>query len=413
MPEMEILVSTALLSVGNPEQIAIAPSGGRTDTRDVKEVINILFMIDELVEMGGAERAFMRLIRDLPSRFRATAITFRANLSPHLRATFPCPLEVIPLGRTYDMNALRVGRRLRNYIRQHNINMVHTFFETSDLWGGLIVKSVPGVIHISSRRDMGILRSTKHRIAYRYLGCMAKRIVTVSDRVRTWCIEADRLPANRVTTVYNGVDDLLPTTLSRATARQKLGLADNTHTLVVTTVGHVRKVKGFDLLIRAAAQVVLSFPDIIFLFVGDVHEPDHLVELEQLVTSLSLQDHIRFCGPTEEVASILIASDVFVLPSRSEGMSNALIEAMMCALPCVATDVGGNREAIANDVNGYLIASESVDAVAHALSVLLRDPELRRRMGTEGRRIFLNRFNQASMINGMVEVYERALGERQ
>jgi len=377
---------------------------------NVAHSVNILFLIDELSEMGGAERAFMRLIRDLPARYRARAITFNPEISTHLPFSFPCPLDVIPLERTYDWNALRASQMLRRYISQNSIDIVHTFFETSDLWGGFVAKSVPGIVHISSRRDMGILRSPKHRIAYRYLGRRADRVVTVSDSVRKWCIQADNLSEDKVITVYNGVDDVFPAAAPRAATRGMLGL--NTDTTIVTTVGHIRRVKGFDLLVKVAAQLRDRFPNIVFLFAGDVHESAYLIELKQLINALSLNTTVQLLGERDDISSLLSASDVFVLPSRSEGFSNALIEAMMCGLPCVATDVGGNCEAISDGVNGYLVKRDSEECLVDTLNLVLCNPALRTRMGAESRRIFLERFTQAAMIQNMATVYEGALGER-
>lgn len=375
------------------------------------EATHILYMVDELVEMGGAERALMRMIRLLPrEKFWPTAITFRADESQPLIINFPCPLTIIPLGRTYNWNAFQVARKIRNYIQQQNVRIVHTFFETSDLWGGLVAKSTGRIALISSRRDMGILRTLKHRFGYRLLNGMFDRVMTVSEQVRQYCLEVDRLPPEKVVTVYNGIEDCWSGSGDRSRVRTSLGLSDQD--LIVTTVGHIRKVKGVDILAEAAARLKDRFPNARCLVVGDVHDPEHLHELQKLVARNQLDQQFRFIGPREDIPALLDASDVFVLPSRSEGFSNALVEAMLCRLPCVATDVGGNAEALQDGVNGYLVPKESVERMAEALALLLEDSELRNRMGDASRRIALEVFTVERMMNGLIEVYEAALRDR-
>lgn len=373
--------------------------------------VHVLFIVDELIEMGGAERALMRIIQLLPrDRFRPTAITFRADLDQPLVAGFPCPLTVVPLGRTVGWNALRAARRIRRYIREQDVRIVNTFFETSDLWGGLVVKSTGRVVLISSRRDMGILRNAKHRHAYRLLRGIFDRIITVSEGVRQYCLEVDRLAPERVVTVYNGIEDRLPEKTDRSAVRASLGLRDSD--LVITTVGHVRKVKGVDIFARTALHLERRFPDARFVVVGDVHEPGHMAELHGMIARGEAGAQMRFVGPREDIPSILAASDVFVLPSRSEGFSNALIEAMLCGLPCVATDVGGNAEALQDGESGLVVPSESVECMSEALARLLQDAELRRRMGQAGRRRALQAFSLEGMMNGLMNVYDAALRGR-
>src|SRR5882672_10261913 len=156
------------------------------------EPIHILFLIDTLCESGGAERMLLNMIRLLPkSRFRCSVATFRIDTRVPIFADLPCPLEVLPLRKTYDWSAVKVAWRLRNFIRAEKVSIVHTFFETSDLWGGLIAKSAGNPILVSSRRDMGILRSTKHKLAYKPMGRLFDLVLTVSEQVRHFCIQED------------------------------------------------------------------------------------------------------------------------------------------------------------------------------------------------------------------------------
>jgi glycosyltransferase involved in cell wall biosynthesis len=162
-----------------------------------------------------------------------------------------------------------------------------------------------------------------------------------------------------------------------------------------------------DILIRAAKKVCQEFPRAVFVIVGGVLEPQHLEELQNLMESLGLTNNIRFVGPSEDVLSLLKISDVYCLASRSEGFSNALLEAMACGLPCVATRVGGNPEAVADNQSGFLVESEDPDTLADRIKTLLANPALARQMGDEGRRIVEEKFTVPAMISRLVRVYDQ------
>src|SRR5712664_1138017 len=168
---------------------------------------HVLFVIDQLCESGGAERAILQTIRLLPpTRFRSSLITFRIDENLEIFRDLPCPHFVYPLHRTYDWNALQVARKVRKFIREERVDIVHTFHETADLWGGLVSQMKDGPALVSSRRDMGILRAPKHRLGYWLMRSRFDLVLTVSEQVRRYCIENDGLPEAAVATLYNGVE---------------------------------------------------------------------------------------------------------------------------------------------------------------------------------------------------------------
>src|SRR5262249_32595385 len=147
-----------------------------------------------------------------------------------------------------------------------------------------------------------------------------------------------------------------------ARLREKLSIAPGDR--VISTVGHVRRIKGFDVLIRAAIAVHQKDPQALFLIAGENHEPKHYAELEALLAETGNKARVRLVGNVDDVPAFLGLSDIFCLPSRSEGLSNALLEAMACGLPSVATRVGGNPELIEDGRNGYLVESEDSGRMA-------------------------------------------------
>lgn len=388
---------------------ARSPAASERDDRNA----HVLFLIDELRGKGGTESALLNTVRWLPRRFRTTVVTFRCDSSLPLLAEFPIPVITFPLRRTYDWTAFQAAVELARFIKTEGVDIVHTFFPSSDLWGGMIAKFSRTPALISSRRDMGIVRRPMHRIAYRVLRGMFDCVLANSEAVRKYSIEQDRLDPTRVKTIYNGLD--MASFCSGGRSRRGLarfGLESASH--VVTTLGNVRRVKGFDIFIEAAALVCRRFPAAVFVIAGanDPREPDLRRELEDLGLLLGIAGNIRFLGGVSDVSSLLTHSDVFCLLSRSEGFSNALIEAMACGTPCIATRVGGNSEAIAEGQSGFLIEKENPVSAAEKILELLENSCLARAVGDRARSRVMRHFSSASYVSELVSVYDRLLASR-
>ena len=172
------------------------------------------------------------------------------------------------------------------------------------------------------------------------------------------------------------------------------------------------ELKGHDVFIRAAASVVARFPDTTFSIAGEVLEPDYFEELQTLVTKLQLSDHFYFAGGVANLKQHLSVADVFVLPSRSEGFSNAIIEAMAASLPIVATNVGGNAEAVKNGVSGFIVPPEDPEALAAAISRLLADMPLATAMGIAGKMIVSANFTTEAMMKRITSTYKKLLSAK-
>jgi glycosyltransferase involved in cell wall biosynthesis len=181
---------------------------------------------------------------------------------------------------------------------------------------------------------------------------------------------------------------------------------------LIMTVANLRYVKGIDVLLRAISMVRREFPAVVFAFVGESLDAGYARELFALTAELGITQNTRFLGPRTDVFSLLKMADVFCLPSRTEGLSNALLEAMACGLPCVATDVGGNAEVLADRQSGFLVPSERPEVLAERLLALLRDQNLRRRMGNCGRQIVQERFTVQHMVDRLGMLYDDLLHRR-
>ena len=376
--------------------------------------VRITYIIDQLCNIrSGGELALLRIIRHLPrDRFQPSVVTFKVKpSSAQIVQDLGCPLHVFPIQRTYDWVGFTTALKLRSLLAVKGPSIVHTFFETSNIWGGLITKLSFGPMLVSSRRDMGILRSTKHHLAYKLINVLSDRVLTVSNEVRRLCIEQEGIRESKLSTVYNGVDlSCVDSAEDRFALKEKLGIHRASH--VITTVANIRRVKGLDVFIKAAAIVHSRFKSAVFLIAGWPNEPQYFDELRQLVIALGLQNHVYFLGEVEDVFPILKHSDVFCLLSRTEGFSNALLEAMACRLPCVATRVGGNAEVIDDGSNGYLVPDEDPKAAAERVTMLLESRERAREIGHSARRTIEARFTVEIMIDQLTKLYTNLLAAR-
>lgn len=370
---------------------------------------HVLYLIDRLNATGGAEGALQKICRFLPAdRFRCSVATFLAGND--IQGHFPCPIDVYPLSRIYGWNALKYGMELSRFLRRERVDIMHTFFPASDIWGSVVATLSRCPILVSSRRDMGILKLKKHRLPYLFANHFADQIQAVSGGVREFCISEEGLDPNKVVTVPNGVDLERIDAAPCADRSQTLGL-DRTTPLIVTTA-NPRAVKGIDVLIRAIAIVRTEAPDAKFIVIGGAGDESYLRGLRDLAREFMVSDNIRFLGSRDDVFSILKMADLFCLPSRSEGLSNALLEAMSCRLPCVATDVGGNSEVVVDGRSGFLVPSERPDILAARILTLLGDRDVMKRMGEAGRQIVQEKFTVQHMADRLTLLYDQLLQQR-
>ena len=384
-------------------QIHCLSTGPKTPSAGHSELPHVLLVVDGFPKaLGGGERVVLRLAAKLPAYgYRVSILTFFFDPSSEFEIeTAPCPVYLLPLRNTYGLDAWRGTLALRRLIKTQEIAIVQTFFESSDLWAGVFARLLTPAKVIWSRRDMGILRGPKHARAYRALRRLPHAVFAVSEQVRQHAMEVDGIDPERIHTIHNGLE---LDASARDTAPLSKGAA------LITTVGNVRRVKGHDVLVRAAAEVVRQFPDTRFTVAGEILEQEYYKELQALVHELGLVGAFEFLGKRTNLSEHLAGADVFVLPSRSEGFSNALIEAMASGLAVIATNVGGNAEAVHDGSDGFIVPADDVQALSSAMLMLLKNPEMAARMGSAARRTVQRHFTADAMFQKTADVYKALL----
>jgi glycosyltransferase involved in cell wall biosynthesis len=289
---------------------------------------------------------------------------------------------------------------LRSYrhIRRVRPTILHTSLFHANVPGRILGRLADVPIIICSERTMAMESEWRYRVNRWTIG-LVDRVIAVSANVRDFCISHIGLPAEKLVVIYNGVE--VPGECpSRPEARAELGLPPDG--LVAGVVSRLDPAKGVRVLIRALAQV----DGVTLTIVGDGPER---AALESVADKLGVAGRIHWIGHRRDVLRLLPAFDLFVQPSLHEGLPNTVLEAMAAGLPVVATAVGGTPEVVVDGVTGLLVPPHDPDALAKGIACLLRDLDLRRKMGRAGRERVKRRFAMKQMVRQTQTLYEHLL----
>jgi glycosyltransferase involved in cell wall biosynthesis len=317
------------------------------------------------------------------------------------------PVEVLGLGRLYGPHALAELVRLARRLRERRIDVLHTYLVSANIYGAVAAR-LARVAVITSRRDTGFSRNWRLRLVEeRLINPLVDRVVAVSPAVAEVTRRERGLPPGRLVTIENGVDveAWKPEGQPRAEARRELGLREDE--VAVGVIGHLSPVKGHADFLQAAARVSAEAPRTRFVLVGD---GPLRTALEALATTLGLRARVVFAGIRADMPRVLSALDVVAVPSHSEGMSNALLEAMAMALPVVATMVGGNPNVVRDGVTGRLVPPRDPSALARVLVELVADPAARQALGRAARRHVADHLSLSGMVRRYEELYRGLAG---
>jgi L-malate glycosyltransferase len=367
------------------------------DGRLMSRPCPILLMTRSL-GLGGSERQLTEIAKALDRGCFAPHVGcfiaegFRAE---ELRAA-GVPVLEIPIRSFLSPTLVPHTASLGRYIEQHDIQLVHTFDVPLNLYGVPAARlfRVPRVI--SSQRAHRALTPGLRRHLLRLTDRMVDAIVVNSEAVRRDLIESDRVPASTIRLCYNGIDAAQFPPAERVEAGA----------VVVGVVCALRPEKGIDTLLRAFARLDRGL-EASLLIIGS---GPMLPELEALAGTLELAGRCRFEPATKQVADRLRQIDVFVLPSLSEAFSNSLMEAMACRCCVLASQVGGNPELVTEGETGLLFRAGDFEDLAQALERVIRDPRLRLRLASAGRRKIEAEFTLAQAAATMGKIYASVLG---
>ncbi len=367
--------------------------------------LKILYLIDELITRGGTEKHLYELATGMAEKGHEVTI-FSLNDGPfgiECKKLYNINYECLNISKIYDLQGIKAIMRIYKYIIKHSIDIIQTFHTASDLIGPIAASLSANSVKIySSRRDLGYTKLPRHLFLQKIVNNFVDGILANSTAVKQAVITQERVCADKITVINNGIDvqPFMVDLKQREVKRLKLGITPAN--LVIGSVGNIRPVKGYDLLVEAAGIVCRENPNVLFYHVG---EGEMKEQLETRCKDLGIGQNFRFLGATKEVPSFLSVLDIYVQPSRSEGMSNAILEAMAARLPVLATDVGGNSDLIEHDVTGMLVPAENSELMAVQLQELVLSPQLRDRLAEQALKQVIKKFQISSMVANYAAYY--------
>jgi glycosyltransferase involved in cell wall biosynthesis len=348
--------------------------------------VRVCFMIDRL-SRAGTESQLLALIRELDRAQVKPSLVLLDGEDDLSRALEPADCPVVRLGvrKLLSVRAAKAARRLRAFWRGERPDVLQVYFQDAAYFGAPLAKAcgVPTVLRV--RNNLGYWLTRRHRVMGRMVRPFVDATLTNTEAGKQSLVARDGVSPERVVVLENGVD----------TARFKRFILPDTSKRVVRVgcVANLRPVKNIDGLMRAAKAALEKFP-LAFEVAGDGEQRE---ELEQLHARLGLGDRFVLRGSVSDVPGFLRGIDIAILPSHSEGMSNALLEYMAAGRAVIATDVGANAKLLDGGKCGLVVPPGDGGAIVSAFGELLANPLRAAGYGAAARRHVEAQYSREAM----------------
>lgn len=371
----------------------------------------VVHVINRLA-VGGLENGLVNLINRMPpDRYRHAIVCLTDSTDFRDRlADRNIPVVALRRGSGHDLGCyVRMWKVLRSF----NPAIVHTRNLPALEYGVIAAMAgIRGRIHGEHGRDVYDLDGSnrKYRLLRKLVNPFIHCFTTVSKDLQGWLIDSVGIQADRVIQIYNGVN--IERFSPRASGRVPIGPAGfmKAEHILIGTVGRMQPVKDQLTLVRAFVHLLMCEPqwrDVVRLVIvgdGPLRE-----ESKILLRDAKVESCAWLPGERADVPELMRSLDLFILPSRAEGISNTILEAMATGLPVIATRVGGNPELVEPGKTGMLIPPADPVALAAAISVYVRARHLLVQHGQAARVCVEERFSMDAMVNGYLAAYDRVL----
>jgi len=354
-----------------------------------------LFYAATTLDLGGAERMLYETVARVRAAGHGVAVTCLLGDGPVADWLRRDGVPVYPALMRWPGDPLALPR-LAALLRREKPDLLHTWLFHANLFGRVAAR-LAGVPHVVAGIRVYDDRAWHHRVDRLTLG-LVSAVTTNSATVRDRLVREQGYPAEKITIIVNGVAQRTTPPVWPADVPRLPG------TRLLVSVGRQHPQKGQDVLLRAVAELRREFPlQLVVCGRPDAATP----QLLALCRELRLDDCVTFTGLRPDARELAAQADVFVLPSRWEGMPNVLLEAQADGVACVATAVDGSREVIADGDSGLLVPPDDVPALAAAIGGLLRDDARRAALGAAARARAARDFSLDVMAEKTVALYQQ------
>ncbi|TGN41520.1 glycosyltransferase [Marinobacter confluentis] len=363
----------------------------------------VLFVIDQFLNpYAGTESQLFKLLGELPSfGFEPRLLVMKSSAYTDSNL-MPCPVDVLGHHRLSSPRTWwalwRYGRRLR----QQGFRLAHVFFNDASLVCPPVLR-VCGFQILISRRDMGYWYTPAIVLLLRLTRRWVSGVVVNSQAVGDVTAATEGHKRDLVYVIYNGYDNAKaavdePAPIPELKALSEMGP-------VAFLVANIRQIKRIEDALSAVAELGGRGHYLALAVIGDGSSET----LRQHAEQLGIGQRVLFMGSRSDVTRCLTYGTVGLSCSESEGYSNAVVEYMQAGLPVVASDVGGNREAVVNGKTGWRYPVGDVEALASRLESLLANPEKASLMGRAGKQLALERHGLENMIQAHARLYSKII----
>jgi len=360
--------------------------------------LRTLFVIDEL-DIGGTEQQILETVRRIDrDRFEPFVCCFRHGAKAREIESLGVPVLHEPKRLKADPGLVL---RLAAMMKRERFDIVQTYLWTANTWARLAARLAGIRWVVASERNVDIWEETYKRVVGRFLARSTDRIIANSEAVRQYLLKRGGLDADKVVTIYNGVNfDRFRTPCDPRVRRAELGIADDV--VLAGCLARVEPAKDHGTLLQAMALISNRLPKLHLALIGGGTEEDRL---RHMARDLGIGERVHFVGFRTDAAEWLQSVDISVLSSVKEGLSNTVLESMAAGKPVVATDVGGNAEVIVENETGFLVPARAPSELGAAIARVAGSPETIASFGRAGRRRVDALFTVESMVTHTERLY--------
>ncbi len=366
--------------------------------------VNILYFSSFGTLKGGGQRSLYYLIRDLNKKiFNPIVICPEDGEFISSLKEIGVDTCVIPFKRLRKFS-IKFILTIYNLYKEKNISIVHTDDPIQTFYAGIVayISKIPLIWHIRVSEDHN---NKINKVLDRALPYLCNRLILVSKALETrfhWLKSSKKL-----TIIHNAINlkefDKSPPIL----LKDELGLTKNI--ILIACVGRIEEMKGQKHLAKAISKIADYLENVKILLIGEA-DPEYYHSFKSLLQKLNIGHLFLYLGHRKDIFSIIKGIDFLVLPSQfGEGLSRVILEAMAAYKPVITTDIGGNKEAVADGVTGFVVSHKDENALASTIKTLLENSEKRAGMGIAGRKRVEQFFTLDKNVKKIEEEYVKIL----
>jgi len=371
-----------------------------------------LLILNSYPHIGGAEKFIIGLALGLKEKGWEVYLGLRQG-SSFIQEALSYNLSVYPLPMLTDFDS-KTEKRLCQLHQKLHFQLIFSTDERSARLGGLFSRTHQGIVNIARLRTVWnthqterLSRRIRYKINYTFL---LDLIVTNSVAAKKDMMERYKLPSKKIKVVYNGINlpHLFHKPFTKGNFRKELNLSDDD--FIIAHIGRISPPKNQIEAIEVAEKIFLHIPNAYLIIIGQPVNKIYSRKLLERKKTSPYKDRIFILGYREDIAQILVDSNVLLSTSTAEGLPNVMIEAGFFGKPVIGREINGNGEIISNGINGFLLPEKAdAEAFTEAILRIYMNPSLAEKMGRNAQQIVQEKFSYEKMINIYDQLFMRHL----